>query len=85
MANQQRPDERTAADKSQGRGSSGVRERHGSDRSPGRSNDRSSGDDIEKIQKPGDSDSDAARGADKSTNGEEFDREGRNPKPFSVS
>lgn len=86
MANQQQnPNERASGKQSQGRDSSEVRQRQGDDRSQSQSNDRSSGEEAEKIQKPGDSDSDAARGANKSTNGEEFDREGRNPKPFSVS
>lgn len=63
-----------------------IRGRRGGGEMPNAADDRSTGEENEeRVRKPGDSDSDAARGSDRSSNGEEFDREGRNPKPFSVS
>lgn len=85
MANQN-PNDPSNSDKPQTyRDNTEVRGRQGGDRMRNQADDRSSGENEEQIQKPGEKDSDAARGSDKSINGDEFDREGRNPKPFSVS
>lgn len=84
MGNQQQ--DPTERNQSQGSGSeTETRQRQGGEKTQSQSHDRSTEESFENPQKPGDADADAAQGINKSTNGDEFDREGRNPKPFSVN
>ena len=84
MANQEHP---TSGNQTQSKkDDSQPRQQQGGDRSQSQSNDRSQNPNRKGV-KPGDSDNEANQheDEDKSVGPDEAEREGRNPKPFTVS
>lgn len=86
MADNQNPNDRASGNQSQsGEKQSTEREtfQPGRRPNPSEANDRSTGGDTG-IDSDSDEEDMPNRDPNKSANGDEFDRQGRNPKPFSV-